>query len=309
LDWTRWRRKFERLILSDGHELNGALASGRLSVTAAPHAPYTVCPALWRLAKNWAAENNQLLMTHLAESQQECQWFLHNNEEMSEHLRFAFGSFRGGPAVPDSMFTWKQSGFSPIEHLERHNLLDDNLIAAHAVVVTDSDLTRLGSHGVSVAHCPRSNARLQNGYAPLEKMRLKGLKIGLGTDSLASCEDLDLLAEARFAVTLNRKLNPTTSYGARQALAGITIEAARCLNKANQIGSLEPAKSADLAIFQIPEELSASPTFPQLDPYELLLWGNCQLLELFVDGVSIYESGHDPLTAKRSPATQHKLDR
>ncbi|PWU01510.1 MAG: hypothetical protein C5B53_02810 [Candidatus Melainabacteria bacterium] len=293
--WSTWLAKYQSLITSGNAKLDEALQCGRVEITVSPHAPYTVCPALWQLANKWAAENDRLVLTHLAESQQECRWFVSNDQEMTDHLRFAFGSFRGAQPFDEDILSWKQSGCSPVEHLDRHQLLNANLLSAHAVAVNDDDLAKLGSQGVSVAHCPRSNARLRNGYAPLEKMRTTGLKLGLGTDSLASCEDLDMLAEARFAVALNQAVNPDSTYGPRQALEQITIEAARCLRKENEIGSLAPGKRADLAIFQIDDRRQTKGASEQIDPYELLVGGHCRLRELLIDGISRHSNGHDQL--------------
>lgn len=290
--WSKWLEKYRSIASAGNVALEEALAKGRVAITVSPHAPYTVCPALWKLADRWAAENNSFVLTHLAESQQECRWFINDNEEMTEHLRFAFGSFRGAKPFDNETLSWKRPGYSPVEHLRRHSLLNANLLSAHVVAANDDDLAKLASHGVSVAHCPRSNARLRNGYAPLEKMLSKGLKLGLGTDSLASCEDLDVLAEARFAVALNRALNPETDFGPRQALEQITIQAARCLNKDQEIGSLMPGKRADLAIFQI-RNLEIG--LEKVDPYELLLGGHCRMRELLVDGMTRYDSGRDQL--------------
>jgi 5-methylthioadenosine/S-adenosylhomocysteine deaminase len=288
--WSAWLAKYQALATSENPELNKALKSGRVTITVSPHAPYTVCPGLWKLANSWAERNDKLILTHLAESQQECRWFINGDREMNEHLRFAFGSVRGAQPFDDEVLSWKQSGSSPVEHLHRHRLLSANLLSAHAVAVDDDDLAKLASQGVSVAHCPRSNARLRNGFAPLEKMRTTGLKFGLGTDSLASCEDLDMLAEARFAIALNRALNPDSNFGPRQALEKITIEAAQCLKKDKEIGSLIPGKCADLAIFQIGDGKQSTKDSDRIDPYELLLGGQCQMRELLIDGVSRYNN-------------------
>jgi cytosine/adenosine deaminase-related metal-dependent hydrolase len=286
--WLAWLNKFQSLVHSSNATLKSALSSGRLSITVAPHAPYTVCPALWKQANAWALANNQLLLAHLGESQQENRWFLDKDCELLEHLRFAFARGRQDFHFAEGTFSWKRSGLSPVGHLEQHGLLNSNLLAAHAAVINDDDINKLAGHQVAIAHCPRSNARLRNGYAPLEKMRKAALKIGLGTDSLASCDDLDLLNEARFAIALNRALNPGSSFASRQALASITIDAARCLDQSHQIGSLESAKKADLAIFQIENPIAGSQAPLRADPYELLIHGKVRLLELIVDGSTVY---------------------
>lgn len=288
--WSLWQEKLGRLIDSAPNALLSAIKNGRLSMTVAPHAPYTVCPALWKLAHTWAIEHRQLILSHLAESNEECSWFLSNQQEMWHHLQFAFSGRRNTPAPSESTVSWKQNGQTPVGHLANHGLLDANLLAAHAVEVSDQDLIRLSSHGVTVAHCPRSNAYLKNGYAPLEKMRAAGIKVGLGSDSLASCQDLDMLAEARAAIAFNKALNPNSTFGARQALECLTLKAANYLNKAHEIGSLEAGKKADLAVFQIDSQVMNSPAASDADPYDLIVYGDSRLLELYVDGKSVFRS-------------------
>lgn len=285
-DFTGWHCKLESVLSHS--PVKNAVARGLLRLTVAPHSPYTVCPALWLKAKTWASENKSLVLSHIAESQHEYQWFVEGDELMDEHLQFAFAKFRQKPPLPSSIFAWKQLGLSPIEHLARHKLLDSQLLAAHSVKVKQSDLTQLASHDVAVAHCPRSNARLRNGYALFEQMRGLGIRTGLGTDSLASCHNLNLLAEARFAIELARVINPESQFGARDAIASITIDAARCLNLDDQIGSIVSGKKADLAIFTIPDRDCENFGAPPVDPYELLVHGHCRLSELFVNGEIIY---------------------
>ena len=288
--WSLWLEKLGRLVDPAAGALSSAIEHARLAVTVAPHAPYTVCPALWKLAHAWALKNKQLVLTHLAESNEECSWFVNDNKEMWQHLQFAFSGRRATSALSESTVSWKQGGCTPVGHLAKHGLLDDHLLAAHAVEVSDKDLAQLASHAVTVAHCPRSNAYLKNGLAPLEKMRRLGIKVGLGTDSLASCQDLDLLAEARCAIAFSKALNPNSTFGARQALECITLKAADYLNKASEFGSLEPGKKADLAVFQINSQTVNSAANNDADPYDLIVYGDSRLLELYVDGKSVFRS-------------------
>jgi cytosine/adenosine deaminase-related metal-dependent hydrolase len=148
----------------------------------------------------------------------------------------------------------------------------------------------LAQNDVPIVHCPRSNARLKNNHAPWERLRALGIKTGLGTDSLASCEDLDLLAEARFAIKAQRERNPNSTFNARNALERITIESARCLNMSQQIGSIEIGKQADLAIFRFDKHRLTASSINIDDPYELLIYGDCVLAELIVNGLSVYKN-------------------
>lgn len=181
---------------------------------------------------------------------------------------------------------WKGRGVTPVRHLKNFGLLDDHLIAAHAVHLDEHDIALLVETGVKIAHCPRSNARLRCGRAPLNQIMDAQIKFGLGTDSLASCDDLDLLQEARFAAALHRTADADMSWTSQDILGRLTIDAARILNLDQQIGSIESGKLADIAIFAInPNEYSSD------NPFDLLVHGKTELVDLFVDGLMVVRGG------------------
>ncbi|MGH7429273.1 MAG: amidohydrolase family protein, partial [Candidatus Methylomirabilaceae bacterium] len=150
-------------------------------------------------------------------------------------------------------------GESPTALLARVGLLSEQMLAAHAVQVGSSDLELLKQHAVALALCPRSNHHLRVGSAPLARYLAARLRVGLGTDSLASNETLSLWDEMRFALT---------AYGEtvtpRQLLTMATIGGAAALGMAAEIGSLEPGKRADLVAV-------AHDRLDDDDPYETLL--------------------------------------
>jgi 5-methylthioadenosine/S-adenosylhomocysteine deaminase len=111
----------------------------------------------------------------------------------------------------------------------------------HAVHVDAADIRRMAGRGVSVAHCPRSNARLSGGVAPVADFLRHGIPVGLGTDSLASVPTLDLWDEMRAALAAHAgRLSPA------DVLDMATLGGARALGLGGQVGSLEPGKRADL---------------------------------------------------------------
>ncbi len=136
------------------------------------------------------------------------------------------------------------------------------------------------------AHCPRSNAKLRNGRAALDKLIEAGLKFGLGTDGLASNDDLNLLNEARFAADLHRAFVPSMQWNSEQIVASMTLDAARILNLNQDIGSIECGKLADIAVFKLEHRTHGSD-----NPYDLLVHGKTRLLDLFVDGRAIITNG------------------
>ncbi|HEU0053490.1 MAG TPA: amidohydrolase family protein, partial [Longimicrobium sp.] len=106
------------------------------------------------------------------------------------------------------------------------------------------DVARLAAAGVAVAHCPLSNRRHGHGDAPLGPLRAAGIRVGVGTDSVASVAGLDLLAEARAARAL-------AALSWDEALALVTLEGARALGLAGEIGSLAAGKWGDVAVIRL----------------------------------------------------------
>jgi len=282
--WQRWQERLEKEL--EDQVVKQARKERRLDITVAPHAPYTVCPALWQQAQQWAKVNDQIVLTHLAESAAEKKWFDAAECELTQFLIEAFG--RIDPDFGNSYkekLIWKEGSKSPVEHLHKHGLLENNLLAAHAVHVNDQDIDLLKANTVAIAHCPRSNARLDCGRVPLGKLLKSGLRVGLGTDSKASNDDLDLLAEARFAINWHKEQEPALEMEPRQIIERLTIKAAACLNREHDLGSLAPGKLADIAVFALSEDKNWSESND--DPYDLLLQGRVKLQALFVNGAEI----------------------
>lgn len=233
------------------------------------------------------------LLAHLSESSAECQWIKSENKRINEYLTFVKKLFN--PSLPTdgegileelSQIRWKGRGASPTRHLKNFGLLDRNLIAAHAVHLDNEDMQLLAESKVKVAHCPRSNAKLRNGRAQIEKLIDANIEVALGTDGLASNDDLSLLSEARFAADLHRASMPDLKWSSEQIIKSITIDAAKMLNLSQEIGSIEPEKLADIAIFKLEHRTHGSD-----NPYDLLVHGKSRLLDLFVEGNAIVVNG------------------
>ncbi|CAN5354800.1 amidohydrolase family protein [soil metagenome] len=291
--WGHWLTKFDALKNTTEPASRLALATDKIKLTVAPHAPYTVCPTLWLKATTWARERGLPLMAHLSESHEECQWIKSDNRRIDQYLTFVKKLFNPNLATTESgileelsQIRWKGRGASPTKHLKNYGLLDENLIAAHTVHLDDEDRQILVETHVKIAHCPRSNAKLRNGRASLEKLIDAGLKFGLGTDGLASNDDLNLLNEARFAADLHRAHVPSMQWSSEQIVNSITLDAARILNLNQEIGSIEVGKLADIAVFKLEHRTHGSD-----NPYDLLLHGKTRLLDLFVDGKAIVTNG------------------
>lgn len=283
--WKSWLERFEKLAACEEQASRTSLDEGTIKLTVAPHAPYTVGPELWRRASEWAGERNVPILGHLSESRNEVDWIASEDAAIDRFHRY-IRTARGADKVfdEDQQISWKGKGLTPTQHLDAHGALGANLIAAHAVHTSGQDLEILAKHGCKIAHCPRSNSRLRVGRAPLSRWQKHGLVFGIGTDSLASCDDLSVLEEARYAFNLHRAAEPEINFSAESAIRAITIDAARALQMDHTIGTLAPGKRADIAVFEVAESAADN-------PYSSLLLGSPILLDLIVNGSFVVEDG------------------
>ncbi|HID86713.1 MAG TPA: amidohydrolase [Anaerolineae bacterium] len=187
-----------------------------------PHAPYTVSPEGYRRVWDLAEKYDVGVHTHLAETRWEV-----------EQL-------------------WEQYGCTPVEHLERLGLLGPRLTVAHGVHLSQRDIELLRDRDVAVVYNPTSNMKLASGVAPVPDLLAAGVRVGLGTDSNLSNNNLDMFEEMRMGALLqklHRKDAAAMSCGEMLAMA--TIGGARALSLADEIGSLEVGKKADLIVVNL----------------------------------------------------------
>jgi 5-methylthioadenosine/S-adenosylhomocysteine deaminase len=153
--------------------------------------------------------------------------------------------------------------------------------------VDDGEIGLLAERDVPVAHCPRSNALLGCGVAPLTALREAGVRVGLGTDSPASAPSFDMFDELRAAICAARaRERRADALAAPEALELATIDAARALRLDAEVGTLTAGKRADLAIVS----LAGSPYHPVEDPAAAVVFGGSpdRVLETIVDGLTRY---------------------
>jgi len=209
-------------------------------VGVSPHAPYTVSDDLFRATTTLAREQGYPVAVHIAESEVESALVVQGSGQFADGLRA-----RGIAVEPRAR--------TPIALLESLGVLDVKPLLIHCVRVDSEDIATIASHDAAVAHCPASNAKLGHGTAPLALLRAAGIRVGLGTDSVASNDRMDLLDEARVAALFaNARDARHDALSAQDALALATIGSARALGIDDEVGSLEVGKSADLAAFRVP---------------------------------------------------------
>jgi 5-methylthioadenosine/S-adenosylhomocysteine deaminase len=243
--------------------------SDRVQLGVSPHAPYSVSPAVYRAC----SELGLPMATHLSESESEIRYLLDG----------------GGPW---EAITWlvDPPGTTGTRLLAREDVLGPKVIAAHCVVVEPDEIALLAEHGVAVAHCPRSNAYVGSGIAPLRELREAGLQVGIGTDGVSSTPSGDFFDELRAVVTMARaRERRPDALTASEALELGTLGSARALGLDAEVGSLVAGKHADLAVVS----MAGSPYLPWEDPAAAVVFGGSpdRVIATYVDGEARYEKG------------------
>jgi len=181
-------------------------------------------------------------------------------------------------------------GARPLARLQSFGLVDANLIAVHAVHVTEQEAVLLAEKGCHVAHCPSSNLKLASGIAAPAQLLKGGVNVGLGSDGAASNNRLDLFTEMRLAALLAKgaEADPTV-LPAHTVLEMATVRAARALGMEHRIGTLEPGKSADMTAVN----LSAPELLPCYDPLSHLIYaaGREHVTHVWVNGELVVDDG------------------
>jgi cytosine/adenosine deaminase-related metal-dependent hydrolase len=188
----------------------------------------------------------------------------------------------------EEAFCRERFGRTPTEYLDDLGWLGDDVWLAHCIHLDDGAVRRFGATGTGVAHCPSSNARLGAGMARVADLLAAGAPVGLGVDGAASNEAGQLGPELRQALLVARLRGGPAALTARQALALGTAGGARCLGRAGELGSLEPGKLADVALWRLDGLGHADVA----DPVAALVLGPPAPLELLlVGGRSVVVAG------------------
>jgi cytosine/adenosine deaminase-related metal-dependent hydrolase len=208
-------------------------------VGISPHAPYTVSDDLFRAAAALSASENLPMAVHVAESEVETQLVVGAEGAFAEGLRGRGIDVRARASTP-------------IQLLATLGVLDRQPLLIHCVRLDAADFGLIVSSNSRIAHCPVSNAKLGHGIAPLLEMLAAGIDVGIGSDSMASNNRMDLLEESRAALLFQRaRVGTHEALSPSDVLELATMGGACALGLADQIGSLEVGKSADLAAFEI----------------------------------------------------------
>ena len=217
-------------------------ASPTCRVGVSPHAPFTVSAGLYQHVKRFAVREKLPIAVHLAESAAEGEFVRKGTGPFAEFLKSRGISVSG-------------RGMTPIAYLDSLEVLGKGTLVIHAIDCDADDVVRLKKNGVGIAHCPKSNLKLGHQIAPLKEFLESNIAVGLGTDSGASNNAVDMFEEMRTAAFLQRTRagNSIDSMpiSASEALHLATLGGAQALGMEKDVGSLERGKLADMAVVDL----------------------------------------------------------
>ena len=250
---------------------------GRIFTWFGPHAPYSCRPDTFVEIQKLAEAYDVGIHTHLAETLDEVNLF-----------RDRYGK-------------------TPVQFLADLGLLSSRLLVAHGVHLSDEDIRLLAQHDVAVAYNPSSNMKLASGVARIPDLLAAGVRVGLGTDSNLSNNNLDMFEEMRIGAMLQKLArSDAAALPCERILRMATIEAAACLGLADKIGSIEVGKRADLILVDLhsPHMWPVLPE-PASNIIEQLVYSASagDVLTTIVDGAVLMQD-RNVLTLEESEAEQ-----
>jgi cytosine/adenosine deaminase-related metal-dependent hydrolase len=228
---------FDAMVTQALEDLGELPKTDHVRASLAAHAPYSVAPLFFRAIKK-AVDRMPFVPSsvHLAE-----------NAEEVELLRTGGGPWKTlMKDIGSWNHAWTPPGVGPVQYLDNMKFIDNRLIVVHGVQMTKADLTLLRDRGATLVTCPRSNAHTGAGVPPIVDFYESGVRIAIGTDSLASSPDLNVFAEVATLHALAPSVPPTL------LLESATIEGARALGFDADYGTIEPGKIARLIAVDVP---------------------------------------------------------
>ena len=227
------------------------------------------------------------------EGKEPCSLELHvGARELAERLGVGT-TYHIATSIEEAQVSQRKYGKWPISRIAENGGLGFNLVLAHAVAVSDSEVELLAKSGTSVAFCPSTSLKLAKGATAIGKypeMIKAGVKVSLGTDGVSASGNLNLHRQAYLVAGLFKDARlDATLIGAQAAIRMATIDGARALNWDDEIGSLEVGKKADFILF----DLDHHEWTPFSDPVQALVWSAspASISQTWVDGKPIFQDG------------------
>jgi cytosine/adenosine deaminase-related metal-dependent hydrolase len=244
----------ERVIQRYHNPNPGAMAR----IALAPCSPFSVTPELMKESARLARQYDVRLHTHIAET------------------------------LDEDAYSREQFGLSPVQLLQTLDWLAPDVWVAHCVHPDDADVESMARSSTSVAHCPTSNMLLGSGLAPVRRFLDAGIPVGIGVDGSASNDANDMRQEVKQSVLVSRVRDGAAAMPVRDAVRLATRGGAAALAR-DDIGSLEPGKAADIALFDITHLTTAG---GEEDPIAAVILGSTRPSLVVVNGEVIVEDGH-----------------
>jgi aminodeoxyfutalosine deaminase len=226
-------------LIESTRDMRARASAGGARLSLAPHAPYSTSLELFKAIRAAVDRNACPIMSvHLGESAEEVEFLAQGSGPWRGMLE-TIGAWRDD---------WRIPACDPVSYLDRHGLIDEKTLVIHGVQFGDQALSRLAEIGATLVTCPRSNHWVGVGYPPIERFYNSGVKVAIGTDSLASVEDLNLFSEMKTMRWLAPKLP------AAKILESATLTGARGLGL-KDLGTLAPGKRASMISVTLPADL------------------------------------------------------
>ena len=258
----------------------------RVRLGVSPHAPYTVSAPLFSAVQRYAKKAGFPVCIHLGESSAERQFLEDGTGPIAESY-----CERGIPWVPPRA--------TPVQYLHSLGIIGELTLLVHCIQLKAGDFEILRTQKAAVAHCPKSNGKLGHGFMNLKEMQRKGIRLGLGTDSVASNNSMDFFEEMRFALSNPSVRGPhgntpigsdgDLSFTSMELLRMATLGGAEALGMSREIGSLSAGKQADI----IAVDLTGFHVQPVFSPTDALVF-SCRASDVrmtMVGGEILYEDG------------------
>ncbi len=256
---TAWAENADDYIIKGEHVHDSFRHSPLVTTAFAPHAPYTVSDEPLKRINVLAEELDIPIHMHIHET-----------------------AFEVNDAV-------EKNGKRPLARLKELGILSSRIIAVHMTQLIEDEIEELAKLGVSVAHCPESNLKLASGFCPVQQLHQAGINVCIGTDGVASNNDLDMFGEMRTAALLAKVVsNDSTALGAHTTLKMATLNGAIALGQQDSIGSLKKGKQADMVAIN----LNQLETLPCFDPAAQIVYSanRQQVTDVWIAGKQVLKN-------------------
>ena len=273
-------------LSSSDREATVAERKKRIRLGVSPHAPYTVSAPLFLAVHQFAKKEGLPVCIHIGESVAERQWLQDGTGPIAHSYRE-----RGIPWVPPRT--------TPVQYLHNLGVIEELTLLVHCIHLEEEDFEIIRTQKAAVAHCPKSNWKLGHGYMNLKEIHGRAIRLGLGTDSVASNNSMDLFEEMRLT-----RSNPTVCVppsngdthlerdcllSSAELLRMGTLGGAEALGMSKEIGSLDAGKLADI----IAVDLTGYHVQPVFSPTDALVF-SCRASDVrmtMIGGEVLYEEG------------------